>query len=87
MKANDFLDHLKQQRGNSKEVKKEEPDDLLKDVHEEKKEVRKVKVKTKEIRSVMNTAVSIHGSSKTNSKDENDLTFCSINVNNLAHWS
>ena len=35
----------------------------------------------------MNTGVSIHGSWKTKSKDKNDLTFFSINVNSLAHWS
>ena len=62
MKATDLLDHLKQQRGNSEEMKKEEIDELLKDGHEEEKEVRKVKAKTKERRSVMNTDVPIHGS-------------------------
>ena len=87
MKATDLLDHLKQRRGNSKEMKKEEMDELLKDAHEEEKEVRKVKAKTKERRLVMNTAVPVHGSWKMNSKDENDLTFFSINVNSLAHWS
>ena len=30
IKTNELLDHLKQQRGNSEEVKKEEMDDLLK---------------------------------------------------------
>ena len=35
----------------------------------------------------MNTDVPIHGSWKSNSKDENDLTFFSINVNSLTHWS
>ena len=35
----------------------------------------------------MNIDVPIHGSWKANSKDENDLTFLSINVNSLAHWS
>ena len=74
MKANELLDHLKQQRGNGEEMKKEEMDDLLKNAHEEEKEVRKVKLKTKERRSVMNTDVPIHGSWKANSKDENDLT-------------
>ena len=89
MKANDLFDHLKQRRGNSEEMKREEMDDLLKDTHEEEKEVRKVKVKvkTKEIRSVMNTDMPIHGNWKANSKDENNLTFLSINVNSLAHWS
>ena len=48
MKANELLDHLKQQRGNSKKMKKEETDDLAKDAHEEENEVRKVRVKTKE---------------------------------------
>ena len=38
-------------------MKKEEMDDLLKDTHEEEKEVRKDKLKTKERRSVMNTDV------------------------------
>ena len=87
MKANELLDHLKQQRGNSEEMKKEEMDELLKDAHEEEKEVRKVKVKTKIRRSVVNIDVPIHGSWKANSKDENDLTFLSVNVNTLAHWS
>ena len=87
MKAYDLLDHLKQQRGNSKETKKEEMDNLLKDAHEEENKVRKVKAKTKKRRSVMNTDVPIHGSWKTNSKDENDFTFLSINVTSLAHWS
>ena len=35
----------------------------------------------------MNIDVPIHGSWKANSKDENDLTFLSINVNSLTHWS
>ena len=62
-------------------------DKLLKDAHGEEKEARKVKAKTKERRLVMNTDVPIHGSWKTNSKDENDLTFLSINVNSLTRWS
>ena len=61
MKATDLLAHLKQQRGNSEETEKEEMDELLKDAHEEEKEVRKVKAKTKERRSVMNTDVTIRG--------------------------
>ena len=56
-------------------------DDLLKDAHEEEKEVRNAKVKTKERQSVMNTDVPTHGRWAVNSKDENDLTFLSINVN------
>ena len=35
----------------------------------------------------MNTDVPIHGSWKANSKDKNNLTFLSINMNSLAHWS
>ena len=35
----------------------------------------------------MTTDVSIHGSWKVNSKDENDITFLSVNVNSLAHLS
>ena len=62
MKANELLDHLKQQRVNNEEVKEEEMDDLLKDAHKEEKEIRKDKVKTKERRSVMATDVPIHGS-------------------------
>ena len=85
MKATDLLDHLKQRRENSEETKREEMDELLKDAHEEEKEVRKVKAKTKERRSVMNTDVTIRGNWKMNSKDENNLTFFSINVNSLAH--
>ena len=87
MKANELLDHLKKQRGNGEEMKKEEMDDLLKDAHKKEKEVRKDKVKTKERQSVMNTDVPIHGSWKSNSKDEDNLTFLSINVNILVHWS
>jgi len=62
-------------------------DDLLKDAHKEGKKIRKDKVKTKERQSVMNTDMPIHDSWKANSKDENDFTFHSINVNSLAHWS
>ena len=87
MKANELLDHLKQQRGNSNEMKREEMDEVTKDTHEEEKETKKVKAKTTERRTVMNSDDPIHGSWKTNSKDENDLTFISINVNSLAHWS
>ena len=87
MKANALLDHLKQRRGNREETKQEEMDDLPKDAHEEEKELRKDKVKTKERRSVMNIDVPIHGSWKANSKDENNLTFLSLNANSLAHWS
>ena len=87
MKANELLDHSKQQRGNDEEMKKEEMDDLLKDAHEEEKAIRKDKVKTKEIRSIITTDVPIHGSWKANSKDENNITFLSVNVNSLAHWS
>ena len=35
----------------------------------------------------MNSDDQIHGSLKTNSKDKNNLTFISINVNSLTHWS
>ena len=35
----------------------------------------------------MNSDVPVHGSWKTNSKDKNDLTFISINMNSLVHWS
>ena len=62
MKANELLDHLKQQRGNNEETKKKEIDDLLKDAHEEEKKIRKDTVKTKERQSVMTTDVPIHGS-------------------------
>jgi hypothetical protein len=48
MKANELLDHLKQQRGNSTEMKREEMSNLPKDTHEEGKEIRKNEVKTKE---------------------------------------
>ena len=59
---------------------------LLEDAHKKEKEVRKVKVKTKESRSVMDTDVPIHGSWKTTPKDENDLPFFSVNVNSVARW-
>ena len=85
MKANDLLDRLKQRRGNSEEMENEEMDDLIKDAHEEENEVRKIKAKIKERRSVMNTDVPVHDSWKTNSKDDIDLTFFSINVNSLTH--
>ena len=68
-------------------MRKEEMDDLLKDAHDEEKAIRKEKVKTKERRSVMTTDVPIHGSWKTNSKDKKDITFLSVNVNSLTHWS
>ena len=48
MKANELLDHLKQQRGNSTEMKREEMSNLPKDTHEEEKEIRSNEVKTKE---------------------------------------
>ena len=87
MKATELLDHLKQRRRNSDKTKREEMDELIKDTHEEEKEIKKVKAKTTERRTVMNSDDPIHGSWKTNSKDKNDLTFISINVNSLAHWS
>ena len=62
IKANELLDHLKQRRGNSDKMKREEMDELIKDAHEEEKEARKVKAKTKERRSVMDTDVPVHGS-------------------------
>ena len=77
MKATALLDHLKQQRGNSDKMKWEEMDELIKDTHEEEKETRKVNAETKERRPVMDSDVPVH----------DDLTFISINVNNLAHWS
>ena len=47
MKPNERLDHLKQKRGNKEEMKKEEVDKLLKDVHEEEKAIREDRDKTK----------------------------------------
>ena len=70
MKATELLDHLKQQRGNSDETKREDMDELIKDTHEEEKETKKVKTKTTERRTVMNSDDPIHGSWKTNPKDE-----------------
>ena len=87
MKATELLDHLKQRRGNSDKMKREEMNKLIKDTHEEEKEDNKVKAKTTERRTVMSSDDLARGSWKTNSKDENDLTFISINVNSLAHWS
>ena len=60
MLANELLDHLKQRRGNDKEMKKEEMDKLLKDVHKEEKATRKEKDETKKRRSVMTTDVPTH---------------------------
>ena len=78
MKANELLDHLKQQRRNDEEMRKEEMDDLLKDAHDEEKAIRKDKVKTKERQYVMTTDVPMHGSWKANSKDKNNITFLSV---------
>ena len=68
-------------------MKREEMDELIKDPHEEEKETKKVKAKTTARRTVMNSDDPIHSSWKTNSKDENILSFISINVNSLANWS
>ena len=89
MKANELLDYLEQQRMNEEEMKKakEETNDLLRDVHEEEKVIRKEKNKTKERQPVMTTDVPIHGSWKEKSKEKNIIAFLSVNVNNLAHWS
>ena len=87
MKPNESLDHVKQRRRNNEAMKKKEMDNRLKNPHEEEKAIRKEKAKTKEIQSVITTDVSIHGSWKVNSKDENDITFLSVNVNSLAYWS
>ena len=64
-----------------KETKKEELNNLLKDAHGREKKARKVRVKPKKRRSVVNSNVPIRGGWKANSKDKNDLTFLSINVN------
>ena len=48
MKANELLYHLKQQIGNNEEMKKEEMGNLLRNVHEEEKLIRKERDKTKE---------------------------------------
>ena len=87
MKANELLDHLKQQRGNNEEMKKEEMDNLLKDTHEDEETTRKEKVKTKERHFAMTTTWPIQGSWKANFKDENDSTFLSLNGDSLANWS
>jgi hypothetical protein len=87
MKPNELLDHLKQRRGNEEEMKKEEMDELLKDAHEEEKAIREERDETKKRRSVMTTDVTTHGNWKPHTKDEDDITFMSVNLNSLAYWS
>ena len=61
MEPNELLDHLKQRRGNDKEMKKEEMDKLLKDVHKEEKAIKEERDEIKKRHSVMTINMQMHG--------------------------
>ena len=62
-------------------------DELLKDAHKEEKSIRKDKDKTKRQQLVMTTDVPTHENWKPNTKGKDGITFLSVNISSLTHWS
>ena len=87
MKPNELLYHLKQRRGNKEDMKKEEMDELLNDVHKEEKVIRKERNKTKKRGSVMTTDVTMHWNWTLHTNDRDNITFLSVNINSITHRS
>ena len=68
-------------------MKKEEMNNLLKNVHEEEKVIREERDKTKKRQSVMTTNVPTHGNWKPHTKYDDDITLMSVNRNSPSHCS